>query len=96
MSDKVVWWSNGRVVTRNSDGGTTAWSDEDAVKLHKALGEIIEVAGLREVPRTELPTTIRLGPTPPELREYIEKIEASRLTRAELDAIIIGRSGTLT
>lgn len=46
MNAPNVWWSNGRVVTRNADGGTTGWTHADAVDLHKRLGEIIEASGI--------------------------------------------------
>lgn len=42
----LVWWSDGQVVTRNADGGTTAWEHADAVALHRDLGMIIAASGI--------------------------------------------------
>jgi hypothetical protein len=37
-----VWITDGRIITRDSAGTTSGWSDEEAVKLHRDLGRIID------------------------------------------------------
>lgn len=47
LEDRVVWLNEGRIITRNADGGTTAWDEADAVRLYESLGVILEGLGLR-------------------------------------------------
>lgn len=44
-----AWLLSSRIVTRNSDGGTTGWAEHDAVMLHHQLGVLLtELADARE------------------------------------------------
>lgn len=37
----LVWLEEHRIITQNADGGTTGWSEGDAERLWRSLGEIL-------------------------------------------------------
>lgn len=40
-TNPLAWVSGSRIITRNSDGGTTAWPEHDAITLRYQLGLIL-------------------------------------------------------
>jgi hypothetical protein len=48
MERPVVWIEAGRIITRNADGGTSGWSDTDAIRLYRGLATIL--AGFGHIP----------------------------------------------
>ncbi len=76
MSDtknRLCWLEDGRIITRNADGGTTAWTEKDAAELLLSLGEILGgLNGYRSITRADLVERLKgRKRLPPELRDDI-------------------------